>query len=121
MPDVRFGSLADMCGAKGHVRFTPESDTFRVFSFVLERLLPMTTDEDAEILVLMREAMKKSRGYAPYWEWKPDKRRRELQAAKLLARFLWPGQDYSISSVNQRSTRCPMEDSPPSFSRSIQG
>jgi hypothetical protein len=23
--DVRFGSLADMCGAKGHVRFTPES------------------------------------------------------------------------------------------------
>src|SRR5262245_14032238 len=25
-PDVRFGSLADMCSAKGHVRFTPESD-----------------------------------------------------------------------------------------------
>ena len=25
MPDVRFGSLADMCSAKGHVRFTPES------------------------------------------------------------------------------------------------
>ena len=23
--DVRFGSLADMCSAKGHVRFTPES------------------------------------------------------------------------------------------------
>src|SRR5262245_19684915 len=23
--DVRFGSLADMCGAIGHVRFTPES------------------------------------------------------------------------------------------------
>ena len=59
----------------------------------------MTTDEDAEILVLMREAMKKSRGYASYWEWKPDKRRPELQAAKVLARFLWPGQDYSISSI----------------------
>jgi hypothetical protein len=24
--DVRFGSLADICSAKGHVRFTPESD-----------------------------------------------------------------------------------------------
>jgi len=24
--DVRFGSEADMCGAKGHVRFTPNSD-----------------------------------------------------------------------------------------------
>jgi hypothetical protein len=28
--DVRFGSKADMCGAKGHVRFTPESDIKRV-------------------------------------------------------------------------------------------
>src|SRR5262245_37603237 len=26
MPDVRFGSKADICGAKRHVRFTPESD-----------------------------------------------------------------------------------------------
>ena len=25
--DVRFGSKADMCAAKGHVRFTPESGT----------------------------------------------------------------------------------------------
>jgi hypothetical protein len=24
--DVRFGSLADICSAKGHVRFTPNSD-----------------------------------------------------------------------------------------------
>jgi hypothetical protein len=24
--DVRFGSKADICGAKSHVRFTPESD-----------------------------------------------------------------------------------------------
>jgi hypothetical protein len=24
--NVRFGSTADMCSAKGHVRFTPESD-----------------------------------------------------------------------------------------------
>src|SRR5262245_2756457 len=26
MPDVRFGSKADMCGAAAHVRFTPNSD-----------------------------------------------------------------------------------------------
>ena len=25
-PDVRFGSKADMCSAKGHVRFTPKAD-----------------------------------------------------------------------------------------------
>src|SRR5262249_34570906 len=25
-PDVRFGSKADMCSAKGHVRFAPNSD-----------------------------------------------------------------------------------------------
>jgi hypothetical protein len=25
LPNVRFGSKADMCGATGHVRFTPES------------------------------------------------------------------------------------------------
>jgi len=24
-PEVRFGSLADMCSAQGYVRFTPES------------------------------------------------------------------------------------------------
>jgi len=29
--DVRFGSKADMCGAKRHVRFTPESDIDCVF------------------------------------------------------------------------------------------
>jgi hypothetical protein len=27
--DVGFGSKADMCGAKGHVRFTPESGHVR--------------------------------------------------------------------------------------------
>jgi len=29
--DVRFGSKADMCGAKRHVRFTPNSDIDCVF------------------------------------------------------------------------------------------
>jgi len=28
-PHVRFGSLADICSAKSHVRFTPESRTLR--------------------------------------------------------------------------------------------
>jgi hypothetical protein len=31
MADVCFGSKADMCGAKGHVRFTPNSDIDCVF------------------------------------------------------------------------------------------
>jgi len=30
-PDVRFGSKADMCVAKSHVRFTPNSDINCVF------------------------------------------------------------------------------------------
>jgi hypothetical protein len=30
--DVRFGSKADICGAAGHVRFTPDSDRESVFS-----------------------------------------------------------------------------------------
>ena len=29
-PDVRFGSKADMCGAIGHVRLTPESGHLRL-------------------------------------------------------------------------------------------
>jgi hypothetical protein len=32
--DVRFGSKADIFSAKTHVRFTPESDTERVFTHV---------------------------------------------------------------------------------------
>ena len=34
LKDVRFGSKADMCGAKRHVRFTPNSDIRCVFSDV---------------------------------------------------------------------------------------
>src|SRR5262245_38754234 len=34
--DVRFGSKADICSAKRHVRFTPESDTGCVLSNVRE-------------------------------------------------------------------------------------
>ena len=59
----------------------------------------MATDEDAEILRLMREAIHKSRGYASYWEWKLDKQHPELHAARVLSRFLFRDQDYSVSSV----------------------
>jgi hypothetical protein len=59
----------------------------------------MATGEDAEILRLMREAIHKSRGYASYWEWKPDKQQPELHAARVLSRFLFRDQDYSVSSV----------------------
>jgi hypothetical protein len=59
----------------------------------------MATDEDAEILRLMREAIHKSRGYASYWEWKLDKQQPELHAARVLSRFLFRDQDYSVSSV----------------------
>ena len=34
LPHVRFGSKADMCSAKRHVRFTPESDAKCVHSNV---------------------------------------------------------------------------------------
>ncbi|MGB8749784.1 MAG: hypothetical protein WCD54_28030, partial [Pseudolabrys sp.] len=59
----------------------------------------MATDEDAEILRLMREAIHKSRGYASYWEWKLDKQQPELHAARVLSRFLFHDQDYSVSTV----------------------
>jgi hypothetical protein len=59
----------------------------------------MATDEDAEILRLMREAIQKSRGYASYWEWKLDKRQPELHAAQVLSHFLFRGQDCSVSNV----------------------
>jgi hypothetical protein len=59
----------------------------------------MATDEDAEILRLMSEAIQKSRGYASYWEWKLDKRQPELHAAQALSRFLFRGQDCPISNV----------------------
>ena len=45
----------------------------------------MSTDEDAQIVGLMREAIEKSRGYASYWEWKPDKRQAEIHAAQVLS------------------------------------
>jgi hypothetical protein len=42
--DVRFGSLADICSAKGHVRFTPNSDRESGFSQEVMSALPPKAD-----------------------------------------------------------------------------
>ena len=42
--DVRFGSKADMCGAKRHVRFTPNSDREIGFPQTVMSALPPIAD-----------------------------------------------------------------------------
>ena len=44
MLDVRFGSLADICAAKGHVRFTPNSDRESGFPHKVMSALPPKAD-----------------------------------------------------------------------------
>ena len=44
--DVRFGSKADMCNAKSHVRFTPESGHWRCTN---QRLLSANSGQDNEL------------------------------------------------------------------------
>jgi len=39
-PDVRFGALADICSAKGHVRFAPNSDRESEFPKTVMSALP---------------------------------------------------------------------------------
>ena len=41
---VRFGSLADICSAKGHVRFTPNSDRESGFPQTVMSALPPKAD-----------------------------------------------------------------------------
>src|SRR4029077_3252790 len=41
---VRFGSLADICSAKGHVRFTPDSDRESGFPRKVMSALPPKAD-----------------------------------------------------------------------------
>jgi hypothetical protein len=41
---VRFGSLADMCSAKGHVRFTPDSDQKSRHAEMVMSALPLKAD-----------------------------------------------------------------------------
>jgi hypothetical protein len=42
--NVRFGSKADMCGAKGHVRFTPDNDRESGFPHKVMSALPPRAD-----------------------------------------------------------------------------
>jgi hypothetical protein len=44
MRDVRFGSLAGICSAKGHVRLTPNSDRKSGFSQKVMSALPPRAD-----------------------------------------------------------------------------
>jgi hypothetical protein len=44
MPNVRFGSLANMCSAKLHVRFTPNSDRESGFPQSVMSALPPKGD-----------------------------------------------------------------------------
>ena len=44
MPDVRFGSKADICSAKGHVRFAPNSDRESEFPQTGMSALPPKAD-----------------------------------------------------------------------------
>jgi hypothetical protein len=44
MPHVRFGSKADMCSAKAHVRFTPDSDRESGLSQRIMSALPLKAD-----------------------------------------------------------------------------
>src|SRR5262245_40900611 len=46
--DVRFGSKADMCSAKGHVRFTPHSDRESGFQQTIMSALPRKADTCGE-------------------------------------------------------------------------
>jgi hypothetical protein len=64
--NVRFGSKADICNAKGHVRFTPDSDRESGFPQTVMSTLPPKAD--------MRGATKDVR-YGP----KADIRRRDLR------------------------------------------
>jgi hypothetical protein len=41
VPDVRFGSKADICSAKGHVRFTPNSDIDCVLIVLSRSVVPL--------------------------------------------------------------------------------
>jgi hypothetical protein len=51
---------------------------------------PFDADDEewAESVRWLREAHQRSRGYAPYWEWVPDRSMAELHAARVLHKFL---------------------------------
>jgi hypothetical protein len=52
--NVRFGSKADMCAAKTHVRFTPNSDRESGFSQTVMSALPPKADTKFAIETLLQ-------------------------------------------------------------------
>ena len=52
-----------------------------------------------EIAAILREARAKSRGYATYWEWGPDRSLAEVGVAKALADYLTQSEGCSWASV----------------------
>jgi hypothetical protein len=50
MAHVRFGSEADMCGAIGHVRFTPNSDRESGHAAMVMSALPLKADMCAALV-----------------------------------------------------------------------
>ena len=60
-----------------------------------------------QVVAIMREAEAKSRGYATYWEWAPDRSQAEVGVAQALADFLMHSDGRSWASVQ------PIADDPP--------
>lgn len=60
-----------------------------------------------QVAAIMREAISKSRGYASYWEWAPNRSLAEIAVAKALADYLVHSEGCSWASVS------PVSDDPP--------
>lgn len=56
-----------------------------------------------EIVAIMREAQSKSRGYANYWEWAPDRSLAEVGVATALAEYLAHVEGRSWASIQSIS------------------
>ena len=72
--------------------------------------MPAAEHEDPnrdELAAIIREALAKSRGYAPYWEWAADPKIAEVGAANQLAEYLIHLEGRSWTSIR------PVADDPP--------
>ena len=52
-----------------------------------------------EVVAIIHEAQKKSRGYATYWEWAPERSRAEVGVAQALGDFLMHSEGRSWASI----------------------
>lgn len=72
--------------------------------------MPDSSEDDvdwAAVLRVMREAAERSRGYASYWEWTPDRSQAEVGVVQVLASFLSHIEGVSCATVR------PLPDDPP--------